>query len=218
VAGGLPGAEIAFTPLGRTAGYGSYHLSRETMRVIEVVLRRLQQGRPVNSIFGEGVNPKLRKVRSALDAVGLPSDLLLQHGSPRLVYAVSLASNFREVLLGRARHPEYILPDNECTTACIADFWCDRWLDRRIESVDALDDVARHSLAYPVQHGARVQLPEVQEEFGPLFTSADRDVDGRQISAPLPLVRRRPLGPQADLPDNRSESLERVKADACSSG
>jgi hypothetical protein len=203
MAGGRPGTEIAYVPLGRTAGYGSYHLSRETMQVIDVVLRRLQRGRPVNSIFGEGVNPRLRKARSALDAVGLPSDLLLQHGSPRLVYAIPLASNFREVLLGRTRRPEYVLPDGEQTTARIVDFWCERWLARRIESVEVLDDVARHSLAYPVQHGARVQLPEVAEQAEARFASPGEHVESSQIREPRTPRHQRPSGPRNALPGGR---------------
>jgi hypothetical protein len=122
-------------------------------------LGRLQSGRPVNSIFGEGVNPKLRKVRAALDAVGLPSDSLLQHGSPRLVYGIALASNFREILLGLKSRPEYIIPDRRDATARIVDFWRVRWLANRVENATVIHAVREHSLASPVRHGARVVMP-----------------------------------------------------------
>lgn len=168
-AGGQAEHRLEYIPLGKTAGYGSYHFSVGTMSSIDAVLRRLQRGRPVNSIFGEGVNPKLRKVRSALDAVGLPSDLLLQHGSPRLVYAVPLATNFRDVLIGRSRRPHYVLPDGESTVQCVVNHWCERWLSRRIECAEVLANVASQNLVYPVRHGARVYLPEVPEETGPMF-------------------------------------------------
>ena len=171
-AGGVPGAELAYQLLGRTAGYGSYHFSRETMRAIAPVLRRLHRGRPVNSIFGEGVHPKLRNVRSALDLIGLPSDLLLQHGSPRLVYAIPLATNFRDVLLGVSREPDYLLPQTAEASDRVVDFWRERWLSPRVEQPETLARVARESLAHPIRHHARVQLPEVPGEAGPLFESA----------------------------------------------
>ena len=63
-------------------------------------MAQLKRGQQVNSVFGEGVNPRLRKLRDGLDELGLSSDELLNHGGPRLVYGVPLAHNFREYLLG----------------------------------------------------------------------------------------------------------------------
>lgn len=167
--GGETGEELAFVPLGQTVGYGSYHFSRATMDALDVVLRREQRGRPVNSIFGEGVNPKLRKVRSALNAIGLPADALLQHGTPRLVYGIPLASNFRAVLLGCARRPRYYLPRTGNTTSLIGTYWCERWLTGRIQNAAIVEQVRRHSLVYPILHGARVQLAPMADD-GPLFS------------------------------------------------
>ncbi len=173
-AGGRPSLKVAFEMLGQTAGYGSYHFSQDTMKALEILLGRLQRGRPVNSIFGEGVNPKLRKVRSALDAVGFPSDLLLQHGSPRIVYGVALAENFRDVLFGLSRRPKYILPANETTTSRIVDFWCSRWLARRVDSPDVIAEVQRHSTVYPVAHGARVVSSGSSDESRVLFSDLQK--------------------------------------------
>jgi len=161
-------APVRFERLGRTAGFGSYHFSRETMSELEVVVAQGRRGREVNSIFGEGVNPKLRKVRSALDAVGLPSDALLQHGSPRIIYGLPLASNFREVLLGIAKRPQYLIPQTppERGTRAVVDFWTTRWLLPRIKKADVLDAVGAHTLAYPVTHGARVRVPIQKDEGG----------------------------------------------------
>ena len=171
LAGGRDGDEVAFLPLGRTVGFGSYHFSRETMASLEVVLARLGAGRPVNSIFGEGVNPKLRKVRTALDLLGMSSDALLQHRSPRMIYGVPLASNVRDILLGLASRPKPIIPPGPAATAAIIDFWRDRWLSKRIEREETIGAVARHSLAYPVRHGACVVLPPLPGEEGPLFAA-----------------------------------------------
>lgn len=167
--GGEKGAIIEYEMLGRTAGYGSYHFSQTTMESLEPLLGQLQGGRRVNSIFGEGVNPKLRKVRGALDAVGLPSNALLQHGSPRLVYGIALARNFREILLGLERRPKYLLRGGKSTTTAIAEFWRVRWLAKRITREDLIACVASHTLAYPVRHGARVLLPGSEDDASPLF-------------------------------------------------
>jgi hypothetical protein len=186
--GGPKAATLAFECLGRTAGYGSYHFSRETLAALEPLLGRLQRGRPVNSIFGEGVNPKLRKVRAALDAVGLPSNLLLQHGSPRLVYGIALASNFRDILLGLKTRPAYVIPDRRDATARIVDFWRARWLSHRVESTEVIRAVAEHSLMSPVQHGARVAMARNSREstlgdieLGPVPIS----IDGGQVTSPV---------------------------------
>lgn len=186
--GGAKAATVAFECLGRTAGYGSYHFSRATLAALEPLLGRLQRGRPVNSIFGEGVNPKLRKVRAALDAVGLPSNLLLQHGSPRLVYGIALASNFREILVGLKSRPTYVIPDRRDATAGIVDFWRARWLSHRAESTEVISAVAEHSLISPVQHGARVVMPRGSCEdtlgdtdLGPVPTS----IDGSHVTSPV---------------------------------
>lgn len=186
--GGPKAATLVFECLGRTAGYGSYHFSRETIAALEPLLGRLQRGRPVNSIFGEGVNPKLRKVRAALDAVGLPSNLLLQHGNPRLVYGIALASNFRDILLGLKTRPAYVIPNRRDATARIVDFWRARWLSHRVESTEVIRAVAEHSLMSPVQHGARVAMPNDSREGTLGDIEADpvpTSIDESQATSPV---------------------------------
>lgn len=169
LAGGRDGDELAFINLGRTVGFGSYHFSRETMALLELVLAQSHKGRPVNSIFGEGVNPKLRKVRTALDLLDISSDVLLQHRSRRVIYAVPMARNFRDVLLGHAARPDPIIPMRRMATKAIVAFWRSRWLSKRVERDETLVAVASHSVAYPMHHGARAVLPPLAGEEGPLF-------------------------------------------------
>jgi hypothetical protein len=168
--GGREGEAIEFVRLGRTDGMGSFHFSRETMHAAEILLAQSANGRQVNSIFGEGVNPKLRKVRSALDAVGLPAQSLLTHGSARIIYVVPLATNFREVLLGREKRARYIIPQTSEATDALIEYWQQRWLLRRITNPEAINRVAADTLKYPLAHGARVKLPDVADEAGPLFS------------------------------------------------
>ncbi|WP_420127269.1 Druantia anti-phage system protein DruA [Longimicrobium sp.] len=164
VAGGRQGTELRYHRVGRTAGFGSYHFSQETVEVMDLLLAKTSKGREVNSIFGEGVNPKLRKVRAALTVAGFPADLLVQHGQSRLVYMVPLAENFREVLVGRDREPRYLLPQSAEVAPRIAEFWRCRWLSSRVLQEQVRNEVGRHILSYPVRHGAQVHVPGEEDE------------------------------------------------------
>jgi hypothetical protein len=169
-----PDEVVRFKNLEKTEGLGSYHLSASTVDEIEVYLSQLAEGHRVHSIFGEGVNPRMRKIRAGLDAGGFPSNCVLQHGSTRVIYAVALARNFREYLLGREKEPDYLLPHDHPgrITAAIADYWRRRWLTRRIDNPDVIAAAALHSLARPVRHGARVSLEDrIQEST--LFAADD---------------------------------------------
>lgn len=164
VAGGREGSELRYHRVGRTAGFGSYHFSQETVEAMDLLLAKTSKGREVNSIFGEGVNPKLRKVRAALTAAGFPADLLVQHGQSRLVYMVPLAENFREVLVGRDLEPRYLLPPSAEVASRIAEFWRCRWLFSRLLQEQVRNEVGRHTLSYPVRHGARVPVSGREED------------------------------------------------------
>lgn len=162
-------SRIEYINLGISKGYGSYHFSQATIDYLETLLGRAGGGRKVNSIFGEGVNPLMRKLRDGLAKIGFPTDDLLRHGNPRVVYCVPLASNFREVLLGLSMRPTYLLNGKrpQTDTAKLAYFWCRRWLAPRVLKTEVIEQVAQHSLSYPITHGARVKLPP--EGPGELF-------------------------------------------------
>jgi len=172
--GGRAGEEIRYRKLGHTQGYGTTHFSRSTSDAIEALVQTSSKDRRVNSIFGEGISPRLRKFRVGMDLLGLPSEKLLNHGSPRLVYGIALATNFREILLGRQTRPRYVLPmsSSEEVTRRISDFWMARWLSMRVENQDMLARVERDTLVYPIDHGARVVLP-VEDEEPNLFSAIE---------------------------------------------
>jgi len=52
---------------------------------------------------------------------------------------VPLATNFRDVLIGRARRPQYVVPQSPQGTANLVDFWYQRWLAKRIEREEVLE-------------------------------------------------------------------------------
>lgn len=155
--GGSAEDVIRYEELGRSEAFGTSQYSEETVDAL-VDLVQQSDAQRVNSIFGEGVSPKLRKVRQALDLLNLPSGMLLRHHRPRVVYAVSLIKNLGDYLIGAAKRPEYIVPVNEgvAATAAIGAWWRERWLRNRITSDDVLDEVERHTSVRPITHGARV--------------------------------------------------------------
>lgn len=158
---------IVYKDLGHSFGFGTYHFSRTTVQLGSNLNSRKKDGRHVNSIFGEGVNPLMRKIRESLDFVGLNSDGLLQHGNKRVTYGIELATNFREVLLGRASKTNYLIPQKKPKekTSEIADYWQRRWLLQRINRSEILEEVSRHiSSTHPPSHGAIVPL-EIKDEI-----------------------------------------------------
>lgn len=159
--GGSPEETLRYEELGHSEAFGTSQYSEETVDALADIVQQSANGQRVNSIFGEGISPKLRKIRQGLDLLGLPSGLLLRHHRRRVVYAVSLVRNLREHLLGIEPKPSYLVPieDGPAATAHIAAWWRERWLRNRIVSDDVLAEVARHTLVRPIRHGARVVVP-----------------------------------------------------------
>ena len=168
--GGDKNERIEYLELGRSAAFGTSHYGSETVQSLVDLIHHSRGGQRVNSIFGEGVSPKLRKVRDGLDELGFPSDHLLRHGRNRIVYGVSLARNVREYLLGIDATPDYLFPtDGPDSTAAVGSWWRERWLARRIDSDTVLAEVERHTLIRPISHGARVSLPKESLEQVTIF-------------------------------------------------
>jgi hypothetical protein len=157
---------LRYEYLGRTRGIGTFQFNDQTVAELAVLLAQSKRGQQVNSVFGEGVNPRLRKIRDGLDTLGLPTDDLLNHGGPRLVYGVELVRNSRAYLLGVENHPRYILGQKKPkeTAQRISRWWLQRWVLQRIAKEGLLQRVAKHDLIHPIRHGARVQLPTVDIE------------------------------------------------------
>jgi hypothetical protein len=74
--GGKAGGMLAYTELGVSRSFGSYHFSTASLDYLETLIPRGDDSRKVNSIFGEDVNPLMRKLRDGLAEVGLPADEL----------------------------------------------------------------------------------------------------------------------------------------------
>jgi hypothetical protein len=125
----------------------------------------------VNSVFGEGVNPRLRKLRDGLAELGVDADELLRHGRPRIVYGAALAHNMRTYLMGRERRPKYIVAEKDAkrVTECMCRWWFERWVAGRLRRDDVFERMVQHTLVHPIRHGARVVLPRLDPDHPVLF-------------------------------------------------
>ena len=169
--GGMSGERLAYLELGKSAGNGTSHFGSDTVDALVALVQQSANGQRVNSIFGEGVSPKMRKIRDGLKELNFPDDVLLQHGRQRILYGVPLVRNLREFLLGMHDEPDYIfdMTAHKTSTEKITRWWTERWLSRRIESEEILAQVEQHTLVRPVRHGARVVLPRIDDGQASLF-------------------------------------------------
>ena len=154
--------EIRFRKLERQTTFATFHISQATMRELETFSHQWHDGPTVHGIFGEGVNPQMRKLREGLLRAGFPPEKILQAGTPRAVYMIPLAHNYQDILLGRSNEPEYILsqPDPNLGSENIIDYWRSRWLSGRISQQSIIGEVSKHSNRFPMMHGACVRLPD----------------------------------------------------------
>ena len=169
--GGRPGEHLEYRQLGKSESYGTSHFSMDTVDALVALVEQTSNGQRVNSIFGEGVSPKFRKLRHGLGVLGLPVDELLQHGRQRIIYSVPLVRNLREFLLGMDDDPDYLFTFEapQRGTAAIVEWWKQRWLARRVMNDEVLGRLAEHTLVRPIRHGARVVLPRADNGQGDLF-------------------------------------------------
>lgn len=153
--------EIRYEPIGVTRGFGTVQFSPDTTRAIDALVANSRSFRDVNSVFGEGTSPKLRKMKQGMRLIGFNPDRMLRHQQRRLIYAVSLSERSRDWLMERREDlPGYLLdpaavPDG---SERIAEFWRRRWLAGRLSGQYPLPQVVaeeadRGSADHPLGHG-----------------------------------------------------------------
>lgn len=172
VMGGTDDAKMGFFELGRSRSFGTSHFSDETVNALVRVSQISGSSVRVNGIFGEGVSPRLRKVRLGLAALGWPANDLLKHGRERILYGVPLVENLRDFSLGLDTEPKYLLdPDKPDADESVAEWWLERWAMNRAAQPAVQASMRANRLVRPVRHGARVQLP-IEEEPGQISLDA----------------------------------------------
>jgi hypothetical protein len=130
--------DVKWEELGLLKGVGSIHLSSETVEALRRLSVQSDGHRWVNNVFGEGTNPRLRQIRQGLEVLGINPDLILTHGTPRILYACEVFPGARQKLLG--------LGNGIATTAASADAisraWLRRWVSKRIQNPEVLKRIA----------------------------------------------------------------------------
>lgn len=121
--------DIEWRNLGKTAGFGTIHITDDTLQALRALTKETHGAQRVNYVFGEGSSPRLRQVREGLDALGIKSDLVLHHATPRIVYGCELVPDARDRLMGFIGGK---VPRRCPNIAEISGAWRDRWLRNRI--------------------------------------------------------------------------------------
>jgi hypothetical protein len=157
ILGGDSRTKFGYHRIGMSRSYGTSQFSGETVASLMRLDEVFGKASRVNSIFGEGVNPRMRKVRSGLDVLGWPGDALLKHGRQRIVYGCPLVSNLAEFSIGLDPDPKYLLdPSIRDDVERLTQWWFGRWASKRLSKIQVVDSVNSHTLVHPRRHGAIV--------------------------------------------------------------
>lgn len=194
--------EIRYQPMGETGGFGTVQFSADTVEAVEKVVTRSKGYREVNSVFGEGRSPKLRKLRTGLDEIGFDADILLQHHQPRVIFGVKLFPGADEFLrTGRGDMPDFVREPGHYRNATerIAAYWRERWLSRRLDYSPALESLAGCP-AWALSQSIPTEEPAPEE-------------DSRARPTPNPVV---PANTARETDTRLWESLAAAGYDTCS--
>lgn len=135
------GFNLEFRKMGITEGYGTVYFSSDTTSSLSRMLEIIDGGKRISHVFGEGTSPRFRLINRGLTLLGIKAAAFLKHYSPRIVYSIELAANTNDFLLGYTDELRYnfnMEDDQEVSrrTQDIIDYWYERWLKTRLESVN----------------------------------------------------------------------------------
>ncbi|HVY73796.1 MAG TPA: Druantia anti-phage system protein DruA [Puia sp.] len=127
--------KLLYQEIGYTKGYGTLHLSDETIQAMVKLLKSRNVN--VNHNFGDGPSWVMRIIRTTGDMLGIDSDFLLKHSFKRSIYFVPLAKNYSEVFNGVCKRPKYL----NYSKKELIEHWKTRWLKNRKSNVDVITKV-----------------------------------------------------------------------------
>ncbi len=131
--------DIVWEELGTSAGVGTSHFSPGTVDALRDVVKLVKGARRINSVFGEGTNPRLRQLREGLGVLRLNAEHFVRHATPRIVYGWEVAPGGIDRLMGI--DTSATMPELQ-SAAAISAAWRRRWVRKRIMNPDALARIA----------------------------------------------------------------------------
>ncbi len=121
--------EEYFQPIGYTSGFGHFHIPDSLFEDMRAYLDNLGDKYAHNFSYGQGPNWRMRTIRKVLNLLGMP-DSINNHGLPREVFLVHLASNCYPILVGTEKEPNY---SNLKSVKEISKIAIERWMIPRAE-------------------------------------------------------------------------------------
>jgi len=100
----LPGL-VEFIKIGATEGWGHFLVTDEVFKQVRLILKANDDPYYNNYKYGQGPSWRLRALRKACTLLNIDSNLL-RHGIKREAYAIPLATNWKQILLGLENQPE----------------------------------------------------------------------------------------------------------------
>lgn len=120
----------AYQSIGFSGGWGHFHISEPTFRVLRDWLRDQGPSYADRNKYKMGPNWRFRTIRQALSLLGFEGDSL-KHGIKREVFVAPIATNYMEFLRGDATKPVYFQRD----LSDLATFFRERWMIPRSQRV-----------------------------------------------------------------------------------
>ena len=138
-----------FVRIGETRGFGHFHLSGEIFALMRGYLQEIGHPYATGHRFGMGPNWRMRVARTAMEKIGLDANDILNHGIAREVYALPLARNWQEVLLGNHRKVRScVLPASQIVKFCLK-----RWVGPRASRDKRYLDFTRDTIMEHLLNG-----------------------------------------------------------------
>jgi hypothetical protein len=125
-----------YEPIGDTRGYGTLHLTTETINAMIDFLH--SKNILISNAFGDGPSWTMRVIRTAGDLLGFDTDQLLMHSFKRKIYFVPFAKNTKKFLNGTNKELKYYSQN----TNYLSDYWKKRWYHNRISNIDIIQKVS----------------------------------------------------------------------------